>query len=36
MKVLGLICFIAFILILLAIFAAVLLSSDKMDEVDED
>jgi hypothetical protein len=36
MKVLGLICFIAFILVLIAIFAAVLLTSDKIDEVDED
>jgi hypothetical protein len=36
MKILALIGFIGFILVLLAIFAAVLLSSNKMDEVDED
>jgi predicted histidine transporter YuiF (NhaC family) len=36
MKILALIGFIAFIMILLAIFAAVLLSSHKIDDVDED
>jgi hypothetical protein len=36
MKILGVIVFIIFTVVVLGAFAAILLSADKMDEVDED
>ena len=36
MKIIGIIAFVIFVVVVLGSFAAILLSADKMDEVDED